>query len=334
MSKITLANSKTFSSEPSETILDAALRAGLILEHSCRTGRCGACKAPLLGGSSESVGSEVALTSAERESGWVLSCVRVATSDVQLGVEDLGDIKIYPAKTLACRIRSLDYLSPDVLRVVLRLPPNQKFEYHPGQYFDLIGKDALRRSYSVANAPIGDHMIELHIRQVRDGEMSRYLFEEAKIDDLLRLYGPLGTFFLRDVAGRDLLLLATGTGMAPIKAILEGMNSWSAKLLPRSVSVFWGARVASDLYWDPRGSGLELAYFPVLSRADSTWAGLRGHVQEAVLNTSPNLSEAVVYACGSIEMIEGAREQLIANGLSDRQFHSDAFVASEHGSTA
>jgi CDP-4-dehydro-6-deoxyglucose reductase len=327
---ITLANGKQFHAEASETMLDAALRAGIVLEHSCKTGRCGSCKTQLHGASSISLVDEIGLSQAEREAGWILTCARSATSDVQLDVEDLGDIQVYPAKTLPCRIQSLERLSQDVLRVILRLPPNQVLDYHPGQYIDVIGKDGLRRSYSVANAPASDKSIELHIRQVPGGAMSRYWFEDACVNDLLRLNGPLGTFFLRDVAGLDLVLLATGTGIAPIKAMLEGLAAGPLERLPHSISVYWGGRVSQDLYWNPEEFGLALRYVPVLSRCDSAWTGARGHVQQAVLQSGPTLDQAVVYACGSLAMIEGARAQLVAAGLNGRRFYSDAFVSSSH----
>ena len=309
-------------------MLNAALRSDILLEHSCKTGRCGSCKVQLSSGSTTPLVDEIGLNQIERDTGWILSCARSATSDVQLDIEDLGDIKVYPTKTLPCRIQSLERLSTDVLRVILRLPPNQQLDYHPGQYIDVIGKDGLRRSYSVANAPASDKLIELHIRHVPDGAMSRYWFDEAKTNDLLRLNGPLGTFFLRDVSGLDLILLATGTGMAPIKAILEGMSSWSKERLPRSINVYWGGRIPQDLYWNPTEAGIDLRYLPVLSRADSAWSGLSGYVQQAVLQSGFKLEHAVVYACGSIAMIDSARAQMVAAGLNARRFYSDAFVSS------
>ena len=332
--QISLANGKSFVTEGRETILDAALRSGLVLEHSCKTGRCGACKAQLVSGTSELLGSESGLNLAESDAGWILSCVRQASSDVLLDVEDLGDLAIHPAKTVPCRIMALDYLSHDIVRVLLRLPPTQRLDYHPGQYLDLIGKDALRRSYSIANAARADNVIELHIREVPDGAMSGYVFGEAKVNDLLRLNGPLGTFFLRDVAERELILLATGTGIAPLKSMLEAMACWPADRLPLAITVFWGGRVRDDLYWDPASSGVALDFVPVLSRADATWAGQRGYVQQAVLAAFANFDNAVVYACGSVAMIDGARAELMAAGLESSRFYADAFVASAHEAVA
>lgn len=327
---ITLANGKQFSAGVDESILDAALRAGIVLEHSCKTGRCGACKALPEQGESVATETELALTEDERSQGWILSCVRQACTDMTLDVDDLSDFPRHDIKTLPCRIQSIERLSVDVVRVLLRLPPNQRLGFSPGQYIDVIGKDGLRRSYSLANAPREDNQLELHIRQVVQGDMSRYWFDTAQANDLLRLNGPLGTFFLRDSTGVDLLLLATGTGMAPIKALLEGMLTLPAQAQPRSVSVYWGGRVPADIYWQLPALPLPLRFFPVLSRADADWAGLRGHVQDAVLSAGTDLSNAVVYACGSLAMIESARRQLVANGLDSRRFYSDAFVSSSH----
>lgn len=325
---VSTSSGKKFAIGSGETILNAALAAGVVLEHSCKTGRCGSCKAQVGAGSTTAIYDETGLSQAELEAGWILTCARSASGDIQLDVEDLGDIRVHPPKTLPCRIHTLERLGSDVLRVVLRLPPNQQFDYHPGQYIDVIGKDGLRRSYSIANVPDADKLIELHIRQVPEGAMSRYWFEEAQTNDLLRLYGPLGTFFLRDVSGLDLILLATGTGMAPIKAMLEGMAAGPKESLPRSIHVYWGGRVAQDLYWNPTGVSLTLRHTPVLSRADAAWSGARGHVQDAVLASGINLEQAVVYACGSPAMIDSARARLVATGLNVRRFYSDAFVSS------
>ncbi|MCV2354518.1 FAD-binding oxidoreductase [Paucibacter sp. B2R-40] len=329
MNLISTTNGEKFDARDGETLLDAATRGGVALGYSCRTGRCSSCKGLVRSGSTIAVHDELGLTAAERDAGWILTCVRHASSNVELDIESLGDIQLFPAKTTPCRIHSLERLSADVIKVVLRLPPTSDFCFHPGQYIDVIGADGLRRSYSVANAPNAAKQIELHIREVAGGAMSRYWFEQAKVNDLLRFNGPLGTFFLRDTAGKDLVFLATGTGMAPVKAMLEGLrNSADDANKPRSVSVYWGGRSPQDFYWDPASLAPGFVYVPVLSRAEPDWPGARGHVQDALLASTPDLTQTVVYACGSDAMIHSAREQLIANGLPDKCFHSDAFVCS------
>ena len=328
MPLVRTSSGKHFDAPKGEALLDAALRANVVLAYSCRTGRCTSCKGQVRAGSTIALHDEPGLSQAERDAGWILTCVRAAASDVELDVEDLGDVQLFPAKTLPCRIQTLERLSADVVRVVLRMPPTSDFNFRPGQYVEVIGHGGIRRSYSIANAPAPDKTIELHIRQVPGGAMSPYWFEQAKVNDLLRLNGPLGTFFLRDTDGLDLVFLATGTGIAPVKAILEGLAQSGHEPPPRSVSVFWGGRVRDDLYWDSQDVGLDHRFIPVLSKADAGWDGARGHVQQVLLGEAREWDRTVVYACGSDAMIHDARKQLVEAGLSERRFHSDAFVCS------
>jgi len=249
MPLVQTSSGKSFSADDGESLLEAALRANVAMAYSCRTGRCSSCKSQVRKGTTIATHDELGLSPSEREAGWILACVRSAASDVHLDVEDLGDAA---AGTLPCRIQSLEQVAPDVLKAQLRLPPTSEFGYLPGPYI-VIGNDGVRRSYSIANAPGADKHIELHIRQVPSGAMSNYWFGQAKVNDLLRLNGPLGTFFLRKVEDVDLVFLATGTGMAPVKAMLEDLaqTARDTSRQAQSVSVYWGARVPQDLHWRP-----------------------------------------------------------------------------------
>ncbi|MBO9688653.1 FAD-binding oxidoreductase [Roseateles chitosanitabidus] len=327
MHTVTISSGKTFEAQSSESLLDAALRQGVVLDYSCRTGRCSSCKGRVRSGETVAAHDELGLSAEDKAHGFILTCVRQACGPVELEIDDLGDVVLPEAKTLPCRIQSIERLSHDVVRVMLRLPPTSALDFLPGQYIDVIGAEGLRRSYSIANAPRADKQIELHIREVADGAMSRYWFQQAKANDLLRLRGPLGTFFLRGQAGKDLVLLATGTGIAPVKAILEGMSALAQDAPPRSVTVYWGGRHREDLYWQPPEQP-GVRFVPVLSRADEAWTGARGHVQDVMLREHPYLADTLVYACGSDAMIHGAQARLHAAGLPERQFHSDAFVCS------
>ncbi|MBZ8140440.1 NAD(P)H-flavin reductase [Rubrivivax gelatinosus] len=328
MPLITLDDGRQFEAGDNESLLDAALRADVALEHSCRTGRCSSCKARTEGDTTVALHDETGLTEQERAEGWILACVRRATGDTVLHAKALGTMKVPPARTLACRIQSLDRLAPDVLRVVLRLPPNGSFSFLPGQYVDVIGPGGVRRSYSMASAPAPDNRIELHVREVPDGVLSRYWFQQAKENDLLRLNGPRGTFVLQDAAGLDLVFLATGTGIAPVKAMLEGLHTLPPAERPASVTLYWGGRVATDLYWRPDERSGTVRFVPVLSRAAADWSGARGHVQQVLLANAPALDRTLVYACGSDAMIHAARSTLTAAGLPGDRFHADAFVCS------
>lgn len=310
------------------SIIDGALRDGITLAYSCRTGRCSTCKCKVISGSSTPLSAELGLTEAEKSEGWILSCVRSATSDMVLEVEDLGGVNPPTPKTVPCRIQELNRLADDVMQVRLRLPPTADLTYLPGQYIDVIGPAGIRRSYSLANAQASDKHLELHIRAVPGGAMSEYWFQHAKVNDLLRLNGPLGTFFLRQIAGLDLIFLATGTGIAPVKSMLEGMSALSADQQPRSVTVYWGGRKPQDLYCDVAAFSGSARFVPVLSQADAPWTGARGYVQQQLINDMPDLSQAVVYACGSDAMIQSAKTLLESAGLPTHRFHSDAFVCS------
>lgn len=325
---VRLTSGTEFESVQNASILEAAAKSNISLPYSCKTGRCSTCKCKVIQGESRPLQDETGLTAAEKAEGWILSCVRTATTDLLLEAEDLGGVSLPQAKTTPCRINSIEKVAPDVIRVLLRLPPAADFAFLPGQYIEVIGPGGLRRSYSLANASFADKQLELHIRAVESGAMSQYWFGQAKINDLLRLHGPLGTFFLRDVAGLDLVFLATGTGIAPVKAMLESMGRQPTEQHPRSTTVLWGGRTPQDLYFDVTGIAGGFRFVPVLSRADAQWAGARGHVQQALLEILPDLRQAAVYACGSDAMINSAKTTLVKAGLPGKRFYSDAFVCS------
>ena len=323
-----LADGPEFEAGEGTTLLDAALAAGIVLPYSCRTGRCSTCKAKVRSGTTRALIAESGLAPGEAEEGWILTCARAAVSDVVLEAEDLAGVTLHAPRTLPCRIAQLAHLAPDVIRVVLRVPPAADFAFIAGQYVDLIGPGGTRRSYSLANASFADKTLELHIRAVDGGAMSRYWFGQAKVNDLLRLHGPLGTFFLRDVARRDLIFLATGTGIAPVKAMLESMAQLPVGQRPASTMVLWGGRKPHDLYLDVAAIPGDHAYIPVLSRPEEDWSGARGYVQDVLSALNPPLGEATVYACGSDTMIHGAKDLLAKCGLGPGRFYSDAFVSS------
>jgi CDP-4-dehydro-6-deoxyglucose reductase len=325
---VKLSNGREFSATAGASLVDAALSAAITLPHSCKTGRCSTCKCKVLQGVATALQTETGLTDAEKAEGWILSCVRSAQTDLTLEVEDLGDVVLPPSKTLPCRISSIDRLATDVVRVSLRLPPTTDFRSIPGQYIDVIGPAGVRRSYSLANANTADKTMELHIRAVDGGVMSDYWFKQAKANDLLRFNGPLGTFFLRNLAQLNLVFLATGTGIAPVKAMLESLANIAPEQAPQSVTVLWGGRTVEDLYFDPQAIPAGHRFVPVLSRAAEGWVGASGYVQNVLLATQADLAHTVVYACGSVAMIRSAKTDLLAAGLPETRFFADAFVSS------
>jgi CDP-4-dehydro-6-deoxyglucose reductase len=333
MPTIRLANGTHFEAERGTSMLDAALSAGVVLEHSCRTGRCGSCKARRVHGTTAHLRAPQSLTDDELARGWILTCTDEATADVQLDIEDLGALVGIQTRVTPARIDTLEHLS-DVVKVTLRLPPKSPFRFLAGQYIDVTGPSGARRSYSIASAAASPERVELQIRRVDGGQLSAYWFEQAKPNDLLRFNGPLGTFFMRPVAGLDLIFLATGTGIAPIVSMLHQLRGMPQAECPRSVTLYWGGRELQDHYLDPTSLLEGLRYVPVVSRGDVSWHGARGHVQDVLIHDvahgrAPPLAGAAVYACGSEAMIHGARNLLADNGLPPRSFHSDAFVSSD-----
>ena len=323
MPKIILSNGVEFECLDNQSILDAARNNKIAIEHSCRTGRCGICVASVLKGESRVLKQEEPLSEIDSKEGNILTCCRSPLTDLYLNIEDLGEIGGVVAQTLPCRIDSLEFLNDEVLRLILRLPPNGSFGFIAGQYLDLIYGD-IRRSYSLASAPRSDGKLEIQIKKVENGVMSEFLFNKAKKNDLLRFEGPLGTFSYRENDSENVVLIATGTGIAPVKAILE---SFLSKGIDKNIFVLWGGRFKRDLYLDLATIGIIHTFVSVLSR-DDIKGSFRGYVQDAVLNLGIDLEKTTVYACGSENMIRAASKLLIKNGLDPKKFYSDAFVKS------
>jgi CDP-4-dehydro-6-deoxyglucose reductase, E3 len=325
---ILLNTGLTFKSIGSATILDAGEKSSVAMPYSCKTGRCSTCKCKVISGSTFAIHPEIGLTEKEKADGWILSCVRSALTDLEIEVEDLGGKVLPKPKTLPCRISNIEFLSKDVIRVLLRLPPSADFIFIPGQYIDVVGPKGVRRSYSLANSSFKDKILELIIRAVDDGELSQYWFKQAKINDLLRINGPLGTFFLRESSNQNIVFLATGTGIAPVKSILGSLPYLNPESQPKSVTVLWGGRTREDLYIDFTAIHGKYQFIPVLSRANHDWTGARGYVQNTLLESKPDLNQTTVYACGSDSMIKSAKMLLLDAGLPANRFYSDAFVSS------
>lgn len=323
MSKITLKNNKTFSCSNTMTIFEAAKNEGIHLEHSCLSARCRSCVARVIDGKTENVHQEYVLSDEERAQGYILTCNAKAKSDVKLDIEGLTDLTIYPKKIVPSKVDQIDILTQDVIKISLRLPPNQKIEFNAGQYVNLI-KNGVKRSYSLANY---DHSkLEFFIKNYVGGAMSAYWFNEAKPNDLIRVEGPLGTFFIRNSEKESLIFLGTGTGVAPIKSILDDLDNNPERIENKKIWVFVGARYDRDFFWQPNYANLKVNFVKVLSREQEEFQGFKGYVQDAVLERKIALENAQLYACGSSEMINAARLKLIENGLGENQFFSDAFV--------
>jgi len=314
----------SFSCQENETILYAASRHNIVLEHSCGTGQCGACKAKVISGDVEFIDSYGVLSDTEKASGVILTCISQPMSALTLEAEYYPELAGIVKKTVPCKVASVEFPVPDVAILRLRLPPSAQFNYLPGQFIDLTAQ-GVTRSYSVASACVENNQLELHIRQVPGGQFSDIVFNQLKPEQLLRLHGPHGTFFVRH-GTRPLIFLAGGTGFAPVKAMVEDLIAHGDQ---RPVHIYWGQRSAAAVYseltnqWTQQHSHIQAH---VVVSDDPEWCGRRGLVHEAVLQDFANLTGCTVYACGSAAMISVAKEAFIQQGLEEKAFHSDAFL--------
>jgi len=313
-----------------ESVLDAALRQGLALPYGCRNGACRSCKGRVLEGRVEYPdGTPKSLTSLDKAQGFALLCMAHAATDCRIAVEEIDSEQNIVVRNLPCRVARKHQLGHDVIGLELMLPAAERLQYLPGQYLDVLLRDGRRRAFSLANAPRDDDRLELQIRRVPGGTFSEYVFQHLKERALLRLRGPLGSFYLRGKDHRPVILVAGGTGFAPIKAIVEGAlaGGFAAKM-----HLYWGVRARRDLYMHELASAWAaehetLAYTPVLSEPlpVDQWSGRTGFVHDALIEDFPDLSPFSVYVSGPPIMVTSGRENFIARGLDPARFHSDSF---------
>jgi CDP-4-dehydro-6-deoxyglucose reductase len=323
-----------FAAEADETILEAALRQGLSLPYGCRNGACGACKGKVLSGSVDhGKALPQGLSEADKAAGLTLFCCASAQSDLTIECREVRSDREIEVKTLPARIERMEKLAPDVMAVYLRLPASERLQFLAGQYIDILLKDGKRRSFSLANAPHDDGLLELHIRHVPGGLFTEQVFSTMKVRDILRINGPHGSFHLQEESSRPLLLVAGGTGFAPIKALVEHLLYES---VVRPITLYWGARDAAGLYlpelpanW--AATQASIVYVPVLSEPAQAWGGRSGLVHAAVLADFPDLSGHDVYICGAPAMIDAARRDFAQAGLPAAQFFADAFTFAADG---
>jgi len=328
------ASGHEFIAEENETILEAAIRQGVGLPYGCRNGACGKCAGEVISGKTEYDTDNLrAIAKKEFETGKTLFCQACAASDLEIKVREIvksADIEI---KTLPCRVEKMALLTHDIMKLQLKLPETERLQFMAGQYLEILLKDGKRRAFSIANAPHDDDYIELHIRHVPDGHFGDFVFDGLKEKTLLRINGPLGSYFLREDSNRPIILMGGGTGFAPLKGMLEHAFYIS---LDRPVHLFCGARARRDLYMDEMvGQWLKqhsnLKYTPVLSEpADKDdWQGETGLVHESVARHYPDLSGFDVYLSGPPPMVKAGMDLFYQNGLPETQIYSDSFEYSD-----
>ncbi|MBD3892789.1 CDP-6-deoxy-delta-3,4-glucoseen reductase [Hydrogenophaga sp.] len=331
-----LPSGRSFNAEPEETLLAAGIRQGVGLPYGCKDGACGSCKCKLLSGRVlHGPHQSKALSAEEEAKGWVLTCSALAHSDLVIEARQVSQAGALPIKKMPVRVSAIERAASDVLLLRLQLPAAERFQYLAGQYVDFLLRDGVRRSYSIANAPHTQELqpsIELHLRHMPGGLFTEHAFNALKEKDILRIEGPYGSFFLREDSDKPVILLASGTGFAPMKAIVQHLLHLGSR---RPVTLYWGARRPADLYqsdWVREQQALlpSLKFVPVVSDAlpEDGWDGRSGFVHHAVLQDFPDLSGHQVYACGAPIVVDSARTDFVAQaGLPKDDFFADAFTS-------
>jgi CDP-4-dehydro-6-deoxyglucose reductase len=334
MRKVTVQPSgHAFDVEEGESVLTAALRQDLVLPYGCRNGACGTCKGKIIEGQVDyGVYQKKALTDDEKAQGKALFCQAKPLTDLVVEARTIGAAKDIQIKMLPCRVQKVERLADDVIVLYLRLPANERLQFLAGQYIEFLLKDGSRRSFSMGNAPHDDELIQLHVRHVAGGQFTDHVFGKMKERDILRLEGPLGTFFLREDSAKPIVFVASGTGFAPIKSIIEHALR---KGVTRPMVLYWGGRRPKDLYMNelPQKWAAEhpqqFRYIPVVSDAlpEDNWSSRTGFVHRAVMEDFPDLSVHQVYACGVPVMVDAAKRDFTQQcRLPEEEFYADSFT--------
>ncbi|HEY0906665.1 MAG TPA: CDP-6-deoxy-delta-3,4-glucoseen reductase [Methylophilus sp.] len=332
MNRVLIENSgHTFEVRPSQTVLEAAIEAGINLPYGCRNGACGACKGKVLTGKvmhDDYQGN--ALTDAELAAGMALFCCARPLEDLVIECRQIDMIQGIKPRILPVRVQHKEQLGAEVMVLHLQLPATEQLTFMAGQYVEFLLKDGRRRAFSIANAPHETGFIELHVRRIAGGHFTEQVFNEMPVKTILRIEAPLGSFFLRDQNEKPIIMVAGGTGFAPVKGMIEHMIF---NQIQRTVYLYRGARQADDLYMDAlcqRWTQFmpNIEYIPVISDGHDAdgWDGRRGLVHEAVLEDHADLSGFEVYVCGAPGMVDIAKQTFVARGLPEEEFYSDAFT--------
>jgi CDP-4-dehydro-6-deoxyglucose reductase len=332
MAKVTIQSSgQTFNVRASQTVLEAATEAGINIPYGCRNGACWSCKGKVISGKvmhDDYQGS--AMTDEELAAGHALFCCARPLEDLVIETREATGASGIKPRILPARVSKKELLANDVVALHLQLPSSERLQFLPGQYIEFLLKDGKRRAFSIANAPHTELGIELHIRLVKGGQFTEYVFNELQEKAILRIEAPFGNFYLREDSEKPIIFAATGTGFAPIKGIIEHMLYHD---MQRPMTLYWGGRKPADLYMDALCKRWAehvptFNYIPVLSqpKVEGNWAGRIGYVQNTVIEDIKDLNAYQVYACGLPNMVDAARKAFVGQGLDADEFFSDAFT--------
>ena len=339
MHKVILKNSgNSFEMRPSQSVLAAAIDAGINLPYGCRNGACGSCKAKLITGEVTHTDYQAsAMSEAELKAGNILLCCAYAQTDLMLVCRETNAIAGLKPRILPARLAKKEQLAHDVIALHLQLPASERLQFLAGQYVEFILKNGIRRAFSIANAPHDAGFLQLHIRIIAGGIFSDYVINELQEKAILRLEAPFGNFFLDENSQKPVIFIAGGTGFAPVKGIIEHMLHNN---ITRDIVLYRGAKQLRDLYMHDlceKWAALipHLQYIPVLydPAPGDEWHGRTGLVHQAVLDDIKDLKAYQAYACGAPAMVNIAHQTFVQQGLLADEFFSDAFTSAPSGLT-
>lgn len=308
-----------FELDPTLSVLDSASKAGWELPHSCRRGNCESCRVQVLEGE----------VSPAASGGTALLCVSRACGDLRIAADRAEPVNTSQRKTVQAKLYRLRMAAPDVAVIDLRLPAGVKAPFKAGQYLQLHLPGAEPRSFSMSNAPKSADSVQLQVRVLPGSLFGEKVLPTLQPGDPVTVELPFGDFYLRE-GPAPVILVAGGTGFAPMQSILEDAL---IKQRDRSFTLYWGARKADGLYaleqvrkWQQKFSNFQ--FFGVLSNDDSDCSMRQGMVHEAVLADHPNLSQHQVYVCGAPVLVNAARQAFVQRcQLPAGHFYADSFAA-------
>jgi CDP-4-dehydro-6-deoxyglucose reductase/ferredoxin-NAD(P)+ reductase (naphthalene dioxygenase ferredoxin-specific) len=312
-------------------ILEAALDAGVPYPHGCGTGECGGCKSQLISGEvTLDAYSRDALSDDERARGVILACRARLKSDVT--VQWLSAAKPPPMVKLQARVQEILRASHDVVVLKLVLPQGADFDFRPGQYAKLRMGKLPARSFSMANQP-GEGQLEFHIRVLPDGMVSGYIAEQLELGQSVEVRGPFGDAHWEDQSAQAddrLLLLAGGTGLAPMVSVLDA--ALRSGVPGRSIHLYHGVRAARDLYarthLTARAQRQGFRFVPVYSHEDVV-AARSGMLHEAMAQDFRNLAATRIFVAGPPPMVDAVKAQAVRLGAEPGRIRADGFYAAE-----
>jgi len=312
-------NNRVFDVVENLSILDSAKASGVHLSHGCLDGKCGACRTKLLKGEIREIKKQM-ISKEDLSNGYFYTCCCSPASDIEIDAEDLPELKNILCQTVPVKIDQMRLINTNILEVVLRMPPKTSFRFIPGQYIKVINKKN-KRSYSIASSNrIGT--LTLIIKKVSNGYMSDYWFNKAKKDDLLRIEGPFGSFFIRNNSKKK-IFLATGVGIAPFLSII---NSLSETFLNDKIELIWGSKSKSEFFkikYRKESTNL------VMIESNTNTSNLKKfYIQDYAIENFKDIDDIEIYACGNPNMINSAKKLFVGAGLPESSFFSDAFIES------